>query len=134
MGRQAKIKKGLIPRRSGKIIKKTPQDLIKLKKASKREYEQDMLELVQEKTSAELLETIDWVYVTADDNIVYGKLETLLKKLGLEDKLQECLTKGFFQFNKDEYGFIYDGDFWDGDFIEYAPHLDKSICQVCWED
>ena len=47
-----------------------------------------MLELVQQKTEAELLETLDWVYITADDNddndekILYGKLETLLKKLG----------------------------------------------------
>jgi hypothetical protein len=136
MGRQAKIKKGLIQRRSRKRIIKTPEDLIKLAQDIKRKFEQDILALVQEKTSAELLETLDWVYVSADDNddILYGKLETLLKKLGLEDKLQECLTKGFFRLNKDEYGLIWDGDFFDSDFIVYDPHLDKSICQPCWED
>ena len=134
MGRQAKIKKGLIQRRSRKTIKKTPEDLIKLAQDSDRRYEEDMLELVQQKTEAELLETLDWVYITADDNdenIVYGKLETLLKKLGLEDQLQECLTKGFFQFNqvRDEYGIMRHCDY-----IEYAPHLDKSKCERCSED
>ena len=54
-----------------------------------------MLELVQEKTEAELFETLDWVYVTADEKMVYGKLETIIKELGLEDRLQECLSKGF---------------------------------------
>ncbi len=82
MGRQAKIKKGLIQRRSGKIIKKTQKEVIKYAQDSKREYEEDLLELVQQKTEAELLETLNWVYTTADYQMVYGKLETLLNKLG----------------------------------------------------
>ncbi len=92
------------------------------------------MELVQQKTEAELLETLNWVYTTADDQMVYGKLETLLNKLGLEDKLQECLTKGFFRFNNDESALILDSDFWDANFIEYAPHLDLSRCNPCSED
>ena len=134
MGRQAKIKKGLIQRRSGKIIKKTQKEVIKYAQDSKREYEEDLLELVQQKTEAELLETLNWVYTTADDQMVYGKLETLLKKLGLEDQLQECLTKGFFRFNNDESGLMLDRDFWDANFIEYAPHLDLLRCNPCSED
>ncbi len=131
MGRQAKIKKGLIQRRRGKKVKNIKKELIQIAQTNQSDYEQEMLELVQEKTEAELLETLDWVYVTADEKMVYGKLETIIKELGLEDRLQECLSKGFIEFKK---VFDDDGMLLYCHRIQYSPNLDKLFCDGCWED
>lgn len=93
------------------------------------ERDEEQRSYVKDISVSKLLSSEQWLYKTADEKSAHGKLVLLLATLNLSDRLDECLEKGYIDFNE---SFDDDGELICRESVEYCPNADTSMCEAHW--
>ncbi len=94
-----------------------------------KERDEEQRSYVKNIPVSELLSSEQWLYKAADETSAHGKLMYLLGTLGLSHRTDECLEKGYIDFNE---CFDEDGELFSYESVEYRPNADTSMCEAYW--